>query len=64
MQWEDGRPRMYGTAVGHVSEYHNGRSNKIRVTKTRCTNTRTKRYIKTTPIYKEDYFKNAMSKDI
>ena len=52
---------MHGTIIGHKSEEHDRRRYKIRVTKTGCTITRTKKHVKDTPISADDCLRNEMS---
>ena len=62
VQCKDGRPLTHGTVVRHLSNYHDGRSYKIRVSKTGCIITRTDRHVKTTLIIAEEYLRNAVAK--
>ena len=55
---------MHETVTRHGSEDHNGRCYKIKVTKTGCTITGTKRHMETSKISTEDYLRNEMSKAI
>ena len=49
--------------TGHRSDYHSGRSYKIRVIKMGHMITRTERHVKTKPITVEDFIRNEMSKN-
>ena len=52
---------MHKVILGHGSEYHNGQYNNIRLTKTGCIIIKMK-YVTTTPISPEDYFRNKVQK--
>ena len=62
VQKEDSRSWTHGTIVGNGTEDHNGRSYKLRVNMTRCTIIRVKKHVTATPILREDYLRNEMSK--
>ena len=55
VQWEDSGPWTHGTVNGHESEDQNGRSCKIKVTKTGHTFPKTMRDVKATLIFAGDY---------
>ena len=53
---------MHGTIIEPWTDNHNGRSYRIRVTKTGHVITRTKRHIKSTNVSVDDYLWNEMTK--
>ena len=62
MQWEDRGLWTLGTVVGHGSDNYMGRSYKLRMMKTGCIITRTKRHMRSTPVSAEVYPREEMSK--
>ena len=62
MHREDGGPWMHWKITGHVTDNHNGRSYRVRVTNIGRVTTRMKRQIKPTNITAEDYLQNEMAK--
>ena len=55
MQGEDGKPWTFGVIIVQTTNNHNGRSYKLRVTKTGCAIKSMKEHIKYTNISAEDY---------
>ena len=53
---------MHVRIVGHGSDADKGKSYKIRMMKTKCIITRTRRQVKATPISVKDYLSEEMSK--
>ena len=61
VQWEDDRPQIHWTVLGHGSNDHIGRSYRIWITK-KGAQLQGKKYVKAYPISVEDYLRNKVWK--